>query len=205
MKKILTGLILLFIAHGFSWSDPLTILTNQLLPVEASLILWDSGDLNQDGRDDLAWIMQTGWGQSLKRVLIISLQEANGLYREALRNEQAVLLAGQGGVSGDPLASLTVQNNSINLSFYDCDRFLWTQKYQFYYMDNDWMLIGHDNTRIEPTTQDATVESYDLLSGTLLITQVASETQVQLYTINRGKKKLISLRQFNISLGNTQF
>jgi hypothetical protein len=88
-----------------------------------------TGDLNKDGRDDIAFILERkqqvshtrGCGkesdksQAAPRILMVLLAREQGGYRLSVLETDLVRRADEGGIFGDPLSGLYIERGSVVL------------------------------------------------------------------------------------------
>lgn len=204
MKVIRNLAVVLFCSLNAVSAQDYKSITNRLLQ-EGILLAEARGDLNRDGREDLILAVQYGLGDQEVRCLYLFTAEAEADFREALQTRKALMLSSEGGVWGEPLDSITVSRNSLFIRFYGGSRWKWSLSYQFQYRQSDWYLIGHDSSSVDSFTGEGKTESYNLLNGKLQVIESADETHSQEVWIQRGPKKLVSLRDFDIQSSEKQF
>ena len=178
------------------------------IPVGWKLIKKTSGDLNKDGLIDIAGIIELnkeykrGLEDAPSRILFIAFMEPNGLYKLSIHAEKAILKSDEGGVWGDPLVGISVDCGSILITFYGGSSDRWVYVYRFRNQNNGWYLIGATLENFNTGSGAGTREDYNLLTGIMIKSITYLEKSIKEETINRGKKKLLNLRDFNAYGGN---
>lgn len=112
------------------------------------------GDLNQDGLNDQAVVLQQNDvpadGSTPNRMLLIAFAQKDGSLKEVVRSDKAILRSDEGGVMGDPFDNMEIRNGSLYLHFWGGSREKWDQEFQFRYQDHGFFLIGATLTVTEP-------------------------------------------------------
>lgn len=169
------------------------------------------GDLNSDGINDVAMVIEkngeTG-AQALPRSLMILLGNKQKSYSISVIATKAVLLSNEGGVFGDPFENITIDRGSVLLSFYGGSNYRWFSYYRFRFQDNGWYLIGATlgSYYNATTTRDkADTEDYNLLTGDYVFKKVNDKGELITTKGNRGKKKLVNLKDFVANSEKKQF
>jgi len=147
-----------------------------------------SGDLNNDNYPDAVYIIQYsdtvkeyrafGPGENdydldetIPRILVILFKEPAGdLYQLGLQNNTFILRSNEGGVFGDPLAGLSIDNNVLTIEFFGGSRNKWGLTYKFRFQDKDWRLIGATNLDFDSLTGDYEECDYNFLKKKMKIT-----------------------------------
>lgn len=181
-------------------------LVRQSVPVRVE------GDLNKDGNQDVAMVIEkldSGEDQAPERALLIAFGNKEGTYTRSIMADKAILKADEGGVWGDPLAGISIDRGSLIVSFYGGSNDRWYGNYRFRFQDEDWYLIGatvgsfYSGTMTETTGDE---EEYNLLTGDY-VKRIVDDPKAEKptsHTIkgNRGKKKLLKLSEF-VATGST--
>lgn len=169
------------------------------------------GDLNNDGLNDVALIIEKSTeiaGQAPARSLIILLKNKDNSYSLSGTGQKAVLLSNEGGVWGDPFESLKIDNGSVLLSFYGGSNDRWFNSFRFRHQNNGWYLIGATlSSYYTPTTIKANADSqdYNLITGDYIFKKADTNGNLITTKGNRGKKKLVNLKDFSASSEQIQF
>ncbi|WP_213526793.1 hypothetical protein [Paenibacillus sp. J31TS4] len=172
-----------------------------------------AGDLNKDGVEDAAVILEqeTGKdGEVPNRALFIAFGDGNGGYQQSILAVKAILRADQGGAWGDPLEGISVDNGSLVISFYGGSNDRWYANYRFRFQDNDWYLIGATMGSYftgTMTRENANEEDYNLLTGDYIIRATDEQNPSKSKTTkgNRGKAPLLKLKDFHADAEKEQF
>jgi len=125
---------------------------DSFVPVGWKVLGTEEGDLNKDGLDDAVMVTEdvnykTVAGTlcdqfSCPRRLLILFQTKNKGYELSTESDKAILLAGEGGIFGDPFAGIEIENGSFLINFYGGSAWRWSNSYRFRYQDSAWFLIG---------------------------------------------------------------
>lgn len=214
---IMLSCILFLTTTVISANNTLPVLAGKGRTVESfvpegwKLIAQTSGDLNKDGLSDIAGVVESSrkWegdsGDAAPRLLFIAFQGTDGLYRLSVQTEKAILREDQGGVWGDPFESLSVDRGSILIKFYGGSNYRWGYIYRFRYQDGGWYLIGATIDSYFTGTGEGFTEDFNLLTGKMIRTKTDDKGRKKEETINRGKKKLIHLKDFDINAEEAPF
>lgn len=121
------------------------------IPKDWKLLQTAVGDLNKDGLEDTVIVVENinykmDDGSfcnnfSCPRSMLILLQTKGGSYKLSIKSDKAILLAGEGGIFGDPFEGLKIDNGSLLINFYGGSAWRWSYSYRFRYQDNGWFLI----------------------------------------------------------------
>ena len=135
------------------------------------------GDLNQDGVNDLALVIEgtAKDGSSAPRILIIAFSKEDGTYERSVIARDAILRSDEGGIWGDPFEGISIQKGTIHMSFYGGSAWKWANRYQFRYQENDWYLIGATETVFNVEHNVDTEKDYNLSTGAYIITNYAED------------------------------
>ena len=173
------------------------------IPNGWNLIKKATGDLNNDGLEDIAGVIEynkpynkSALEKAPPRILFIALREKNG-YRLSIQTEKAILKADQGGVWGDPFESISVNRGSLLIKFYGGSNYRWAYNYRFSYQNASWNLIGYTSNSWYTGTGAGKREDYNLLTGIMIVSTVDKNVVVKEETINRGHNKLVKLQEFS--------
>lgn len=142
-----------------------------------------TGDLNGDGRADLAFVIEndtivseargTGGGdltmRSSPRILGIAFGGDEG-YILSAQSHRVILRAVEGGTKGDPWAGLDITNGTLVVRFFGGSGWQWKLDYRFRYQDDDWYLVGATSIDFHTGSGDIEVDDYDFVSGDVSIT-----------------------------------
>ncbi len=162
------------------------------------------GDLNKDGIADIALVIEqsgsTEGEGAPPRALIIAFGSKDHTYTLSINSEKALLRADEGGIWGDPLESITIDKGSVVITEYGGSNWRWYNVYRFRFQENDWYLIGAKKGQYfsgTHTRENADEEDYNLLTGDYVIRKTDEDGHTTITKGNRGKKKLITLKDFN--------
>ncbi len=160
------------------------------------------GDLNKDGRDDLALILERkepaphsrGCGKDANasnaspRILVFLLARAGGGYQLSAVDTKIVSRADEGGIFGDPLEMLLVERESLVLHHYGGSAWRWFQTYRFRYQDDGWYLIGFTDGSNHNVSRLSTMYDYNPLTGKMEITASDEDGRPGCYACLLGEK-----------------
>ncbi len=177
-----------------------------------------SADFNKDGIQDFIFIAEKeGLRESAfedpdtvpPRILGIyfGIKKAGGaaaLQRHLIHHE-AVYGPHEGGVFGDPFNSLSVKGNSFILSFYGGSSWRWGTSWQFRFQNGGFYLIGHTKYSHRTVSEEAEKEDYNLSTGMMIRETTDESGRMVSKKINRGRKKLLNLKEFSIYNDGNQF
>ncbi len=177
-----------------------TILTTGLLasPLEPWLakgwtqLFAATGDLNRDGIDDLAVIIEAPEGEntpdnscdemddysdSETRRLIVAIDDGNGGESISVNEAKVVLRRDQGGVFGDPLEDLFIERGAVVVRHYGGSRWRWGNTLRFRLDGDDWQLIGMTDFWFDSLSGNNVEYDYNPLTGKMART-VAIEEEI---------------------------
>lgn len=176
-----------------------------------------SGDLNKDGKQDLAFILrdkkeeaETDEADTLpvpNRILVILHRETDTYSRVAL-SDKAVLCKYCGGIFGDPFQGLSIEKGVLVLSHYGGSNWRWGYIHRFRFQQNGYYLIGE--TRVSYWNVEycdklgefagTSFKDVNYLTGQYKQKKVSEEGCKLVLNKNGSqvRKPLVSLRKFNI-------
>ncbi len=170
-----------------------------------------AGDLNKDGIADKAFVIEQsikGEGSSkyalnAPRHLIIVFGQKNHTYKLSIKAKQAILLACEGGGYGDPFDDIEVDRGSVLLKFFGGSGERWYMDYRFRYQNNGWYLIGATEGSLVDINgeMDSVEDDYNLLTGDYISKKLVNG-KIKTIKGNRGKRKLVNLKDFVVSWEN---
>lgn len=158
----------------------------------------EKGDLNQDGIDDLAFVIEEDerTGASAQRILILAFGKEDTTYSVSVIARNAILKSDEGGMWGDPFEGISIKNGSIYLFFYGGSAWRWAITYQFRYQDGDWYLIGATDSFLNVGNNVGTEKDYNLLTGDYIITEYAEDGTSKVTNGNFEKRNRYRLEDF---------
>lgn len=169
------------------------------------------GDLNKDGIDDIAVVIEEireSGDVTPSRMLLIAFGNNDNTYTLSVKAENAILKSDAGGVWGDPLENISIDRGSILINFYGGSNWRWYSSYRFRFQDNDWYLIGATLGTYftgNATIDEADEEDYNLLTGDFISKKRDESGNVITTKGNRGKRELIKLVDFVADSEKKQF
>lgn len=165
------------------------------------------GDLNKDGIKDIAVVIEE-INEPSNRALLIAFGNKDNTYAFSIKAENALLNSDEGGIWGDPLEGISIDHGSLLINFYGGSNWRWYSTYRFRFQDNDWYLIGATlgsyftgNT----TMDNADEEDYNLLTGEFITKKTDEKGNIKTIKGNRGKLKLLKLKDFIANSEEKQF
>ena len=168
------------------------------------------GDLNNDGIKDRAFVIEgkSKNEEAAPRALLIALGNEDKSYTLSAKAENAILRADEGGFWGDPFEKISIDRGSIVISFYGGSNWRWFSSYRFRFQDNDWYLIGATRgsyfTRTT-TRENADETDYNLLTWAYIQKKANEQGVVETTKGNRGRKPLVTLKEFDAHREEIQF
>lgn len=160
------------------------------------------GDLNKDGINDIAVVIEEdkkAENEAPRRALLIAFGNKDNTYTLSTIAENAILKADEGGIWGDPLEGISIDRGSVLIKFYGGSNWRWYRTYRFRFQNNDWYLIGATlGSYFTGTTtiDNADEEDYNLLTGDFIIKKADEKGNMKITKGNRGKRKLLKLKDF---------
>jgi len=130
------------------------------------------GDLNHDGRSDLALAVRRHneiellkAGKDATRRLLIFLRQPNGALKQVFTNRTAVLGHDDGGMLGDPFQSLRIERGVIVIDHWGGSREQWEYTSRFRLQGRQWRLIGLRSASRDRLTGDSEQRDTNLLTS----------------------------------------
>ncbi|KQB98959.1 hypothetical protein [Pedobacter sp. Hv1] len=167
-----------------------------LIPQNWKAIDTAFGDLNNDQTEDMALILEYHQAVSEKRAygdgdteLIKEFQKPrilavyfkdikSGKYIFALQNNNFILRSQEGGILGEPLKKLNIQDNKLNMVFEGGNEWRWKLDYVFKFQHKDWDLIQASHTYYNSSSGEMTIKAYDFTN------RKVKQTKGNLFTRN---------------------
>ena len=162
------------------------------------------GDLNKDGIQDLALIIEKTQEDNYDapRSLLIAFGDKDHTFSRSIIADKVILGSIDGGGWGDPFDGIIIDRGSVVVSDFGGSSERWYHKYRFRFQENDWYLIGatmgSNHSIKEGTEMVFDEEDYNLLTGDYRINKTNENGEEKITKGNRGKKKLVKLSEFNI-------
>jgi hypothetical protein len=167
---------------------------SSLIPQNWKAIDTVYGDLNHDAQNDMALILEfiqpvtelRAYGDAdteiikefqKPRILAIYFKQKKK-FAIALQNNNFILRANEGGTYGDPYDGLTIDSNTLQLTFRGGSNWRWKLDYQFRYTQHNWILINATNLYFHDASGEMEEKSYNF------ITREVKETRGNLKSIN---------------------
>jgi hypothetical protein len=160
------------------------------------------GDLNKDGRADIALILERNepvkhvrrcskdpdTSDAAPRILLILLARKEGGYSLSASEANLVLRSDEGGIFGDPLDGLLIERGSLVLHHYGGSAWRWFQTYRFRSQDGGWYLIGFTDGWNHNVSRLSTTYDYNALTGKVEITATDEKGRPGCYQCMPGEK-----------------
>lgn len=161
------------------------------------------GDLNKDGIQDMAIIIEkTQESIEAPRSILIAFGTKDNSFSLSIIAEHVVLAESEGGGFGDPFNGLVIDRGSMVVSDFGGSNERWYHKYRFRFQDDDWYLIGATMGSNFLINNDIGMgnneDDYNLLTGDFISRRTNEKGEEAITKGNRGKKKLVQLREFDI-------
>jgi hypothetical protein len=142
------------------------------------------GDLNNDGQQDIALILEyntaitenRAYGNyeielikevQKPRILAIYFQNTARKYKLALQNNDFILRSEEGGKMGDPLKEVSIDDNKLLLAFEGGNEWRWKLNYGFEYGQKEWNLVNAGNRYYHKDTGEMIDKQYDFVDRTI--------------------------------------
>lgn len=160
----------------------------QLTPIGWTILQKATGDLNNDGSDDMAIVFESyevteeirTYGDNNSaiiketqkpRILSIFFKDAtSGIYRLSVQNNDFILRASEGGKIREPLNPISIKDQQLYLRFKGGAEWRWEMGYTFKYEKKDWFLTSAISLYFNQNTGDMTERVYDFKTRELFTT-----------------------------------
>ena len=141
-------------------------------PDDYKILTQASGDLTKDGVDEKVLVLNTGeiGDMGEKRVLLV-FQIENGDWKMIHRASGPILPSEHGGVMGDPLQSVGVENGAIVIKHFGGSREKWDNTHRYRLQNDNWDLIGATLITESPCLEREKFD-YNLSSGRVMYNHV---------------------------------
>jgi hypothetical protein len=130
------------------------------------------GDLNRDGRPDLALAVRRHnetellkAGNDAERLLIVFFRQADGRLKRVFINKTAIMGHDDGGMLGDPFQSLRIERGALVLDHWGGSREQWEYTSRFRLEGRQWKLIGLRTASRDRLNGDFSQRDTNLLTG----------------------------------------
>ncbi len=148
----------------------------QVIPNGESFIA--KGDLNGDGIEDIAVVLEASGSepeQTPKRALLLALGAGAERYLNVVINEAIVYRADEGGVFGDPLASLRIEDAIVHLEHYGGSNWRWSNSYRIDWREDGWYAVGYTSTSEFLNSPYYEEIKYEIGSGEVVLYKIDEE------------------------------
>ncbi len=160
----------------------------QFTPANWMIINQVSGDLNNDGSEDLAVVFEYNklvdetrvYGDNSSaiiketqkpRILAIFFKDkSTGVLSLSTQNNDFILRSEEGGKLGDPLQQIAIKDQQLYLRFQGGAEWRWELGYTFKFENKDWFLTSAINLYFNQNTGDMTERVYDFKTRELFTT-----------------------------------
>ncbi|MFD2287382.1 hypothetical protein GJU39_07425 [Pedobacter petrophilus] len=160
----------------------------QLTPAGWNIIKTATGDLNNDGNDDLALVFESEktvdetrtYGDNNSEIIketqkprilaIYFKNKSTGNYQLSAQNNDFILRSEEGGKLGDPLQQIEIKEHQLFLRFRGGSEWRWELGYTFKFQKQDWFLTNAINLYFNQNTGDMTERIYDFNTRELFTT-----------------------------------
>lgn len=169
-----------------------------------------SGDLNKDGRPDMAMVLEyadtvtemrpdsTGNTDHPRILLVLFRDSATGGYVPICQNNTFIIREGEGGMLNDPYGSLSIRNNILTVGI----EFLReTAEYKFRWQKGDIYLIGASDYGHEAATGDSDGWEFNFSTSKAQHTWKkggSAKQHVEWKTFQSRAIRLCDLRQYGV-------
>jgi len=205
MKKIIPILLLgsiLGCSNHLKLTDEAKLL--ELIPSDATLLErvegepeFVVGDLNHDGLTDIAAIIEIEDQGTVRREVIVIFKTNKNTHEISLQTDKFVLNEDEGGVWGDPLESISIEEGALVINHYGGSNWRWYTEQKLIYKDNNWYLSYIKNGTYfigEQTSDEADEAFFDLLTGNFSISERDKNGGI---IVNEGKNNNLKLLNIN--------
>lgn len=131
---------------GLSQPDASDVELSAFLPAGTHLRLAARGDVDGDGDQDAAIVLDAGDGEAARqpRPLLLLRRDADGHLQRAIESPRAIACLRCGGMAGDPLQSIRIESGALTLRFEGGSRESWSSEFRFTPAPGggDWRLTG---------------------------------------------------------------
>ncbi len=132
------------------------------LPEAYTLKDYSFGDLDRDGQEDAAVVIEQGSGVTTGSRKIYLFLNQNGKYRLAFENSDIILGSMEGGVFGDPYEDISLSEGKLHVQDYGGSSDRWGHTYTFTYQDKQLILTEITVINYNTLRLNGTVATYDL-------------------------------------------
>lgn len=131
------------------------------------------GDLNGDGRSDVALVLEDpnepNSDDAPPRYLLVALRGADGRLQRALVSQRAILRRDEGGTFGDPLADIAISHGELVIDHYGGSAWRWGSTDRFALRQGEWRQVGHNETHHFTGDQSFITRDTDLVTGRVTV------------------------------------
>lgn len=140
-----------------------------LVPRGHELLSQATGDLNLDGRPDLAIVVRIPGDADFgpipddefpPRPVLLFVAAPDGTMQLAARGDDVALCGRCGGMSGDPFNDITIGPGTISVNHSGGSAWRWAHSPKFAYdiVEDDWVLTGIDASHFHASDPENTFE-----------------------------------------------
>lgn len=160
----------------------------QFTPANWMIIDQVSGDLNNDGSEDLAVVFEYNklvdetrvYGDNSSAIIketqkprilaIFFKNKSTGVLSLSTQNNDFILRSEEGGKLGDPLQQIAIKDQQLYLRFQGGSEWRWELGYTFKFENKDWFLTSAINLYFNQNSGDMTERVYDFKTRELFTT-----------------------------------
>ncbi len=150
-----------------------------------------TGDLNKDGLQDIAMIIENTvpneeGGKERSLLILLKYNRDEDFYTLIARNNEVILESESGGVLGDPFTSMEIKNYVLRLDFHGGSREKWSTTHRYRHQDAYVALIGATYTiETEAVTE---IYDYNVSTGRIIVTKTDATNKANNVTKNLTHK-----------------
>lgn len=152
-----------------------------VVPRGWKLLASAAGDLNRDGKPDLAVALSqvepalVAHEDDRPRILALYLRGKEGRLRRSATSQAVLLRANQGGVWGDPFESLAIERGAVVIRHYGGSAHRWGYVHRFRLQEAEWKLIGETRVSHHTLSHFRRERDHNLVTGLVLVTEHPEE------------------------------
>lgn len=187
----------------------------KFIPQNYEVLMGIQGDLNDDGNQDIAVVFSHESEKTEAddidaiptRILKILFSDGNDNYSEFISNDNVILCKWCGGVLGDPLWEMKIEDGVLNIYHYAGSAWRWGYNHNYKFIDGEIYLISESYSSYHNVSWCDKIDNfanfvenkYDYITGDFSEYEITECEVTKNVQGNKKPEKLIKLDDFKFT------